>query len=298
MRRAGVALFDSGIGGLTVLAECRKYFPDTDFYYYGDNKHAPYGNLSETQIFKYVEKAFSLFKKLRVRAVVLACNTVTAVCVETLRKEYAMPIIGAEPAIMTAAKRGGKVFVLATCATCNSSRFSKLCQKAHSAYPSAQIISYACEGLAGEIEEHLSDLSYDFTQNLPTGNPDGVVLGCTHYIYLKERISEFYRCPCYDGNVGIVNRLKNMLFECKKNAALTQKNKIRQKNRDRRPLFPNLSERSKCATTRNPRKLKGIKANKCSWLRKAKGRQKKGRIYFLGSGKRRNKAVFERMFAE
>ena len=91
--RIKVGFFDSGIGGLTTLNDCVKYAEqfvrrgmDYTFYYYGDNFHAPYGNLSSEKINAYVDKAFEKFVDLQVDAVVLACNTVTAVCIERLRK--------------------------------------------------------------------------------------------------------------------------------------------------------------------------------------------------------------------
>ena len=80
----GVAFFDSGIGGLTVLCECAARLPNERFYYFGDNRHAPYGNLSDKKIKKLVFRAFRKFAALRVKAAVLACNTATATCVEAL----------------------------------------------------------------------------------------------------------------------------------------------------------------------------------------------------------------------
>ena len=73
--KGGIAFFDSGIGGMTVLAECQKRCKGEIFYYYGDNKHAPYGNLPPAKIRRYVEKAFRKFRRLKVKAVVVACNT-------------------------------------------------------------------------------------------------------------------------------------------------------------------------------------------------------------------------------
>ena len=284
--RGGIAFFDSGIGGLTVLNECRKRLPEYVYYYYGDNKNAPYGNLPEKKIKKYVEKAFKKFRKLKVQAVVLACNTVTAVCVEALRKRYPFPIIGAEPAIFTAAKKGGEIFVLATKATCESKRFSSLCERTRAANTNAVIRPISCEGLAGDIEQHLGEADFNFTKALPNGNPTSVVLGCTHYIYIKEIIEAFYGCPVYDGNEGIAKRV----------IAVTRDVCSEEKNRDRRPLFMIFAKKLFLPTTFNPKQQKGRKANKCSWLRNKKQGKKEGVIYFIGSGKKRNKSVFEQMF--
>lgn len=209
----GVGFFDSGIGGLTVLAECRKYINDEIFYYYGDNDHAPYGNLSFSEIEKLVFSAFDTFARLNVKAVVIACNTATAVCVEKLRRIYPFPIVGAEPAILPAMKKGGLTYVLTTRATYNSARFQNLCARICRRFPKSTLQAYPCDGLAGEIEKHLCDSNYDYTPCLPKGTPDTVVLGCTHYIYLKEQIRRFYRSEVVDGNQGMANRLITLLKE-------------------------------------------------------------------------------------
>lgn len=237
----GVAFFDSGIGGLTVLAKCRETINE-NCYYYGDNCHAPYGNLSEDKILEYAERAFDEFLQLNVKAAVIACNTVTAVCVEKLRKKYPFPIIGAEPAILPAVKRGGETLVLTTRATYQSKRFSALCKKIALKYPNAVIRSCPCDALAGEIENHITDPFYDYSKYLPADRADTVVLGCTHYIYIRRQIERFYRCPSIDGNEGIAGRLRTVLRQEKKEGG--------------------------------------------------------GKIFFLGSGKNSNQAVYEQMFTE
>ncbi len=206
--KGGIAFFDSGIGGLTVLSECRNRLPDEIFYYYGDNTHAPYGNLTEKEIEKYVFKAFRRFAKLRVRAAVIACNTATAVCIEALREKYAFPIVGAEPALFSAARKTSEeVFVLTTCATANSTRLNRLLTDCRNRYPSAKLRVCPCERLAEEIELHVLDSAYAYSDFLPRGKPSAVVLGCTHYIYIKQYISDFYACEAFDGNKGIAERL-------------------------------------------------------------------------------------------
>ena len=126
-----------------------------------------------------------------------------------------------------------------------------------------------------------NDKTFDFTKTLPQCNPTSVVLGCTHYIYIEEKIKRFYRCPIYNGNEGIAKRLVEILH------LSTGKSKIR----DRRPLLDFFIKKTFYPTTHNHRKQKGKNTNKCSWLRLVKYRRKKGRIYFIGSGKKRNKSV-------
>ena len=151
----GVFFFDSGVGGLSVLSACRERLKGVTFYYYGDNQNAPYGNLPPERIFQRVQEIFASCARLPIRAAVLACNTVTAVCVETLRKSLPFPIIGAEPAILLGARQGKRVLVLATKATCESLRFTLLLARARELYPQAHIEAVACEQLAGVIERGL-----------------------------------------------------------------------------------------------------------------------------------------------
>ncbi len=279
----GIAFFDSGIGGLTVLAECRKRLPNMPFYYYGDNARAPYGNLSAKKIFRYTDAAFRLFRRLNVQAVVIACNTVTAVCVKTLRQKYAFPIIGAEPAVFPAARKGGEIFILTTKATHQSEKFQALCQSARAEYPQANVCAFSCDSLAGEIEKHICDKAYDFTALLPRGNPTSVVLGCTHYIYIKEAIRKFYGCDVMDGNQGIAEMLCKKLLKANEKVGLPT-DFI--KNRDGQPRLT--TPLKGIASKWNKYQPKRTKSCKIS--------TKQGEIFFLGKCGVVNKTQYEQMF--
>ncbi len=256
--KGGIAFFDSGIGGMTVLAECQKRCKGEIFYYYGDNKHAPYGNLPPAKIRRYVEKAFRKFRRLKVKAVVVACNTVTALCVDELRKKYPFPIIGAEPALYTAAKRGGEIFALVTRATYKSERFQRLLAETARRYPAAKVSAYPCDLLAGMIEFHITDPEFCYEQYFPSGEPNGVVLGCTHYIYIKEAIAAFYQCATYDGNAGIAKQLcATLQKQTNTNKRSGEKSKKGQKRVEKGAFFG---------------------------------------IFFLGSGKKGNKRLYKQMF--
>lgn len=298
--KGGIAFFDSGIGGLTVLSSYEQYiisvaraYKDVPLYYYGDNKRAPYGNLSEERIRRNVKRAFRVFCRLKVCAVVLACNTVTAVCAEELREKYSFPIIGAEPAVLPAAKHGGKIVILATNATCASKRFHSLCETARKKFPRTDIKIYPCEGLAGEIEAHIQDTEYDYSQFLPVGAPDSVVLGCTHYVYIKEKIQEYYGCDVYDGNEGIARRILTVFEEsC-------------QKNRDGRPPTEKKCSKKGETTTFHPRKGEEkptkTKANKRSYKNAKTGvkctkNNQKVPVFFLGRCRKINQNTYKQMF--
>ncbi len=270
--KGGVLFFDSGIGGLTVLAECKKRLPCATFYYYGDNARAPYGNLSSDKIERYVLEIFENLESLQPSAAVIACNTVTALCIDVLRKKYTFPIIGVEPAVFSAAKRGGEIFVLATKATRESARFRSLCDRAFKKYPNAVICPFACELLAGTIEKHLNDVDYDFSPLFPKGKPDSIVLGCTHYVFIKNQIQAFYGAPTYDGNVGVAKRLRDFVdnfpnplygLNCGEIFSAVESGTT---NREKRPL-------STTALSCPP-------------------------IYFLGGEKELNERIFEQTFAK
>ena len=263
--KGGIAFFDSGVGGLTVLLECQKRLPNEIFYYFGDNRHAPYGNRSPKTIQKWVGRAVKKLLRYQIKALVLACNTATAVCVEDLRKKYGFPIIGAEPAVLKAVKAGNTVFVLSTRATYQSERFQKLCEKAKKREPTSNVVAYPCDALAGAIEKSIFKSDENFASLLPKGSPDAVVLGCTHYIYIKEQIQRFYGCEVFDGNKGIAQRLETKLSAEK------------EKDRDGRPPVTPPKNRSP---------------------KKEKTPPEKPLVFFLGSRKKQNKRLFEQMFAK
>lgn len=206
-----VVVFDSGIGGLTVLSACRTLLPSVNYFYYGDNANAPYGNKTNKEIQTLVFNAFKEIAKVRPDIAVIGCNTATAVCVEGLRKVYPFPIVGAEPAILPAAKEGGKIYVLTTSATAKSGRLNRLTDRAKTCYPNSEIVICPCEGLAGAIERNCGVTDFDYSPYLPAGNPRSVVLGCTHYIYIKEQIRKHYGVDVYDGNLGIARRVYILL---------------------------------------------------------------------------------------
>lgn len=257
----GVGFFDSGIGGLSVLQACKKRVPNVPFYYLGDNARAPYGNLPTYLIRAYTREAMDVFAKLGVQAVVLACNTVTAVCADEMRKEYPFSIIGVEPAVMPAAKRGGRVGVLTTRATGESARFTRLLYRAKEYYPQTEMLPLACDGLAQLIEEHVEDPSFDYAPYLPAATIDGVVLGCTHYVLIRSKIGAYYNCPTFDGNEGVANRL----FAC------LQQSKIVPQTPTRMLKSPTFLVSS---STLNHRP-----------------------IFFLGARNTQNKRIYEQMFA-
>lgn len=203
-----VCVFDSGIGGLPLFAECVKQYPHTGFVYFADNYNVPYGNLSPEKVLRLTRSAFERIKAFGPSAVVVACNTVTALCIEALRAEYPFPVIGIQPAVKPAVAHGGKCLVLATRATVNSVAFLRLIAR----YGNADTVVYACSDLAEYIERNVDRYpDIDVCRLLPRVEADGVVLGCTHYAFAANCIRTFYDCPIYDGISGTVDRLGKFL---------------------------------------------------------------------------------------
>lgn len=276
--KGGIGFFDSGIGGLTVLSACQNVCKGECIYYYGDQAHAPYGNKSYRQIYRYTLSAMRKFRRLKAKAVVIACNTATAVCVERLRKKFPFPIIGAEPAVYPAAKCGGKVFVLTTRATHESERFQNLCRDIARRCPQSVVRAFSCDGLAGAIERNIGK-NFDFTKYLPEGKPDAVVLGCTHYIYIKEEVKRLYGCEVYDGNEGIAKRLSDILS---KSENYKQK---KQKNRDSQPRFSTRRKNINNLNKRSPNLSKKTMKNGNNQT-----------LFFLGKSRERVQFIHEQTF--
>lgn len=203
-----VCVFDSGIGGLNLLKECAKKLPATDLVYVADNYNVPYGNLPHERIEQLAIAAFDRIEKLNPAAAVAACNTVTAECIKTLRERYSFPIIGIQPAVKPAQKVGGKCLVLATEATVKSASFKALLKEC----APADTTVYPRPELARFIEQNIMFLPDSLPHGLlPDIKADSVVLGCTHYIFVKKHIESKYGCPVFDGVVGTVDHLVTIL---------------------------------------------------------------------------------------
>ncbi|MCM1437929.1 MAG: glutamate racemase [Roseburia sp.] len=202
-QRDSVVVFDSGIGGLNLLYACAKRVPQAEYIYIADSAHVPYGNRPPEEIMRLTLAALGGIERFNPRALVVACNTVTANCIGRLRQIFPFPVIGIQPAVKPAAKAGGRCLVLATRATVNSPSFLKLTEM----YAPESATVVGCEGLAEYIESNVLNLPPVLPDGLlPDVTADGVVLGCTHYTFVKKQIAERYNCPVYDGTEGTAAR--------------------------------------------------------------------------------------------
>ncbi len=188
-----VGVFDSGVGGLSVLRAIRNADPSLDLVYVADSRHAPYGDRDDTEITARTLAIGGWLAGLGVSAVTVACNTATAVAVAALRSAIALPVVAIEPAIKPAVRltRRGVVGVLATAATVRSPRIARLCE-AHAG--SVRVLLQACPGLAEQVEA--GDLDGPATRvlveravtPLREAGADALVLGCTHYPFLAPAL--------------------------------------------------------------------------------------------------------------
>ncbi len=210
-----ILFFDSGMGGLSVMREAVKLHPEENYIYYADNKNLPYGEKDMDTIRELTVSAVSsVMEKYPVKAIVIACNTATSAAVRTLRGIYSdIPVIGIEPAIKPACEqnKGGRVAVLATEATLRQPKFLSLTETYK---PLADIYPIPCPGLVDFVENGIlkGDELEDFLKwlYLPYSSIefDSIVLGCTHYPFLKDAISKVFNCQnVIDGGEGTVNNL-------------------------------------------------------------------------------------------
>ncbi len=204
-----IGIFDSGIGGFSVLYHCLRLMPDATYFYYGDNARAPYGSRSREEIASFTREALIELEKCGVCAAILACNTATAACLEEMRAGFAFPILGVEPAIGPAARECARILVLATPYTASSMRLRRLISN----YPQRQFTVFPAPALADAIERRfLHGASLELGRHLPQGGGwDGAVLGCTHYSLIRREISGTLGIPVYDGAEGTARHLLDIV---------------------------------------------------------------------------------------
>ena len=189
-----VGVFDSGLGGLSVLSVLRHTLPNHPLLYVADSGHAPYGERSDEFVTDRTLAVGHHLLASGAKVLIVACNTATAVAVAALRERWPdVPVVGVEPAIKPAVKASaaGRIGVMATPATLRSGKFQRLLE-AHGR--NATIVQQPCPGLAGEIERgdldspELIAMVESFCAPLRAANVDTVVLGCTHYPFVRRHI--------------------------------------------------------------------------------------------------------------
>ncbi|MEN9911967.1 MAG: Glutamate racemase [Pseudomonadota bacterium] len=235
--QAPIGVFDSGIGGLSILKALQLHLPKERFVYYADSEYAPYGEKTDTFIQeRCLAIVHELYHQHFIKALVVACNTATAVAIAQLRLSYpTMPIIGIEPALKPAVAHSitNKVIVMATRGTLSSTKFQGLLHTVQTQSPTVKIVCHACDGLAGIIEQYWFDLNHfkiheNIQQHLAAvnininlnvnsisinNNYDTLVLGCTHYPLVLNVWRQYVPAFFYivDNGIAVAQQLQRRL---------------------------------------------------------------------------------------
>ena len=215
-----IGVMDSGVGGISVLKHIHALLPHENLMYVADSKYAPYGNKTAEEI---TARCFELADYLigkNVKALVVACNTATAAAINAMREKYSLPIIGMEPAVKPAAEASinGVIGVLATVGTLKSAQFAALLE---SYGRNVKVVTQACLGLVECIERGELDtpetkaLIRQYTSPLLAEGADTIVLGCTHYPFVKDVIREIVgdKISLIDTGAAVAKQLKRQLEE-------------------------------------------------------------------------------------
>ncbi|WP_312434971.1 glutamate racemase [Janthinobacterium sp.] len=199
LRDAPIGVFDSGVGGLSVLRHIRAQLPHEDLIYFADSGHAPYGDKTEQQVIDRSLAVASFLLQQGVKAVVVACNTATIAAIKALRARYPeLPIVGVEPGLKPAAalSRNGRIGVLATERTLRGEKLLALREQVSSA-TGATFLLQPCVGLVERIEQcamgsepgdATSAMLERYIAPLLAQGADTLVLGCTHYPFVQDAI--------------------------------------------------------------------------------------------------------------
>ncbi len=218
MTNRPVGMLDSGLGGISVLAQALRDLPGEDYVYFGDTAHIPYGDKDPHEVLRLTRLGVDRLLAHNCKAIVIACNTATSAAAQQLRSELSLPVIGIEPALKPASllPGDGQILVLATQVTLKLPKFQALM----SLYGD-HATPVPCPGLmecveAGQLEgERVHALLSSLLTPYLNQPVKAVVLGCTHYPFLRKAIAAFLPpgTPLIDGNAGTVRQLGRRLKE-------------------------------------------------------------------------------------
>jgi glutamate racemase len=217
-----IGVLDSGMGGISTLRELIRKMPSENYIFLGDDAHAPYGTKTQDEVIRLTENCVCYLLEKGAKAIVIGCNTATGVAAAYLREKYPQVIIvGAEPALRPAVRiaitkmPNPTILVMATPLTLQSLKFCHLAEQFEGV---SRIIRLPCPGLVefveqGILEGELLDKRLHELLDPCKDFVDAVVLGCTHYPFLKSSISKIFqdKIPLYDGNAGIASETQRRL---------------------------------------------------------------------------------------
>ena len=192
-----IAFFDSGVGGLTVYAKVKKLLPEENYLYFGDTKNMPYGEKTENQLIDFADRIFKFFEQENAKAVVMACNTTSAITYEKLKDKYNFkiyPIIQSVSSSLAKMENLRKLCIIATPVTINSHAYSREITKYND---KIQVNELPAPCWVKIVEEHRINQPESIIEirnilhKAEEFEPDKIVLGCTHYPYLLDVLSKF-----------------------------------------------------------------------------------------------------------
>lgn len=216
-----VVVFDSGLGGISVLKKLIEVMPNESFVYYGDSANAPYGPRNPREVCRLTAAGVARLDSLRPKAIVIACNTATAAARETLEERYPhIPVIGIEPAVRRAVHEnpGGSILALATAGTLVSPLYRKQLQEVEGL---GRVVSVAAPGIVtyveGGMRDHAGMIGYlrELLSPWQDVRFDGVVLGCTHFPFAAAEIQEAlgYAVRFYEPSELVARETRRRLAE-------------------------------------------------------------------------------------
>ena len=211
-----IGVFDSGIGGLTVLEHLKKALPKEDFIFYADSLNNPYGEKTDEELFDITSNIVDYLSGRGCKIIVIACNTATTRCISYLRNKYPeIVFIGTEPAVKVACDGNyHNTLVLATPATIQSERLQILINDNKKKLNNVYLVP--CFGLANAIEledtKRQEEIINNIYQLYKEAEIDAIVLGCTHYPHIKDLISKYFKnVALLDGGEGVARETKKQM---------------------------------------------------------------------------------------
>ena len=210
MKNNCICVFDSGIGGLTLLKNLVNLTKGERYVYFGDNENSPYGNKTKDFLLSLTKKNLEYLKSFNPKIIVVACNTLTENCIDDIRKMTRVKVFGIEPAINLALREKGQSMLICTYATARSDKLKERL------YPyKNKFVLCPQRELAKSIQENvfsLEQVNVDFIDKYK--DITNIVLGCTHYTFLKERLKKRYpKIKILDGNEGTAKNVVNYLSD-------------------------------------------------------------------------------------
>ena len=198
LKTAPIGVFDSGVGGLTVAREIMRQLPDENIVYFGDTARVPYGSKSRDNIIRFSRQIIRFLETKKVKAIVIACNTASALALDRVKQEFDIPIIGViVPGARAAVKetRNKKIGVVGTEGTIRSRTYTKVIQEME---PEAEVLGKPCPLFVPLVEEgfakhHITEEAIDYyLKELKVSDIDTMILGCTHYPLLRSKILGYF----------------------------------------------------------------------------------------------------------